>query len=175
MSVRNPNLRFKEAMRWEGPIEDHITELIRVEAVRLCLQADRLRILNAPCGKSLLGTDRLDIDPLNEPTKVGDINDLPYANESFDVVIQDPVWKLSFYKRMKPFFEAVRVTKLSGLVIYNATWIPSSKATISNFAPMVRSSADFANVSILSIFRKVTCEYDNSAYRAKAQQEETPV
>ena len=153
--MRNPELRFKEAMRWERSIEEFIENYITGN-VR---HPDR--ILNAPCGKSTIGTHRLDIDSANNPTEIGDINNLPYESNFFDVVIQDPIWKINYYKRMKPFFEAVRVCQLHGIIIYNATWIPESKAVREVSINRIRQSAPFANVSVISIFKKISNQYDD--------------
>ena len=56
-----------------------------------------------------------------------DMIKLPFKDNTFDTVISDPPWKINFFKRMKPFFEAVRVCKIGGRIIYNCTWRPTLK------------------------------------------------
>lgn len=116
--------------------------------------------LNVPCGMSKLGDVRVDIDPNLNPDIVADMNDLPFENETFDTIISDPLWKLNFFKRMIPFFECVRVCKVGGVIIYNATWIPTSKA-VKLKEVIVRQENSFTNSSIISIFEKVNNEFDN--------------
>jgi hypothetical protein len=115
--------------------------------------------LNVPCGSSLIGSVRVDIDPAVNPSRVGDMNKLDFPDSVFDSVTSDPPWKLNFYQRMRPFFECVRVCKVQGKIIYNAPWIPTSKA-VKLEETWIRQSAQFGNVSILSIFTKTTDAYN---------------
>lgn len=115
--------------------------------------------LNVPCGSSKLGSIRLDIDPAVAPDKVADMNKLPFPDCVFDVGVQDLPWKLNFYQRMKPFFELIRVVKVGGTILYNAPWIPTSKA-VQLTETWIRQSAQFGNVSIISVFTKETDAYD---------------
>jgi hypothetical protein len=55
-----------------------------------------------------------------------DIRRLPFLPHTFDVTVSDPPWKLGVFERHRPFYEAVRVTKVGGTILYNATWIPES-------------------------------------------------
>lgn len=52
MSVRNPKLQFKDAMRWEGEVENYIQEVIKnyvtICAIRQYL--DYLRLQEAEFG-----------------------------------------------------------------------------------------------------------------------------
>ena len=111
--------------------------------------------LNAPAGKNELGDVRLDADPQEKNIKEGDIRDLPFNRNTFDTVIQDPPWKVGYYKRFKYFFESVRVAKVGGKIIYNAYWLPKSKVTrLLEDKLVIRQDAPFANVSVLSVFEK---------------------
>lgn len=111
--------------------------------------------LNAPAGENELGDVRLDADPLEKDIIEGDMNDLPFDRNTFDTVIQDPPWKIGYYRRFKPFFEAVRVCKVGGKVIYNAYWLPKSKVTeLQEVA--IRQDSVFANTSVLAVFEKTS-------------------
>jgi hypothetical protein len=51
--------------------------------------------LNVCCGKSSIGTERIDIDPTSNRTKYGDLFDLSdYSDNSFDYVYCDPPFKI---------------------------------------------------------------------------------
>jgi len=82
-----------------------------------------------------------------------------FAKNTFDTVISDPPWKVSYFHRFKFFFNCVEVCKVGGIVIYNAPWLPESKE-VELRETMFRQSASFANVSILSVFEKVKDHHD---------------
>jgi len=136
-------LLFKKSMGWEKEITDFVISRIKGYS------------LNIPCGESLLGDVRIDVLEKPNVTTGGDMRKIPYPDETFDTVISDPPWKLDFYNRWKPFLECVRVTKVGGRIIYNATWIPASKQ-VEIEELWIRQSSSFANVSILSVFKRVT-------------------
>lgn len=137
-------LNFREAFTWESEVEDFIKQ----KTVGYSL--------NVPCGKSKIGDVRLDIDPNLSMREAYDMfnNRLPYSSNTFDTVISDPPWKIGHYFRPRLFFELIRVCKLGGQIIYNATWIPTSKCTIPTGA-WIRQSSQFSNVSIISTFMKI--------------------
>ena len=108
--------RLIESWIWNGTVQDFVKGKINGYS------------LNACAGLSPLGDVRLDLDPQDKSVMKGDMINLPFENETFDTVIQDPPWKIGFYKRMRPFFECARVCKVGGTIIYNAYWIPSSKS-----------------------------------------------
>lgn len=65
--------------------------------------------LNVCCGMSKAGHVRIDIDPTVEPDILCDVNDLPYAKQSFDTVICDPPF--SFYNRFKWIYRLADLAK----------------------------------------------------------------
>jgi hypothetical protein len=134
-------------MVWEKEVQDFVSARL----TGFCI--------NVPCGSSMLGTVRVDMDPAMNPDRVADMNDLPFENGTFDSGVQDPIWKLNYYARMRPFFELIRVVKVNGIIIYNAPWIPTSKA-VELQDTWIRRSAQFGNVSIISVFQKTTDKYD---------------
>ncbi len=140
-------LTFRPVFRWEGPVEDFIRS--RCSG----------RSLNIPCGKSPIGDVRIDSEPLNG-NEIGDMMKIPYPCGSFDTVISDPPWHIAYFKRMKAFFECVYVCKVGGRIIYNATWIPESKAVVLEEI-YVRQSSSFANISLLMVFKKTTSDLDS--------------
>ena len=112
-------LMFREAFLWEKEVEDFVKENVGGYS------------LNVPCGKSKIGDIRLDIDLKLSMREAYNMfkEKLPYDDNTFDTVISDPPWKMGHYFRPRIFFELVRVVKIGGRIIYNATWIPTSKYT----------------------------------------------
>lgn len=144
-------LDFREAFLWEKEIE----EFVKKEMVGYTL--------NVPCGKSKLGDVRLDINSDLSMREAYDMfkNKLPYPNSFFDTIISDPPWKIGHYFRPRLFFELIRVCKVGGKIIYNATWIPKSKFTVLKNT-YIRQSSEFSNVSIISVFEKTgICPEEN--------------
>lgn len=73
----------------------------------------------------------------------GDMFDLPFEDNSFDTVVSDPPWlNLSQDDRKQLFKEVVRVTKPTGKILYNATWIPEDEHT-RQFELRFRQQKDF--------------------------------
>ncbi len=129
---------------WEWPQE--ITDEVRA----------RLKpgiTLNICSGASPLGDVKIDLDPQKADVQKGDMRALEFEDESFDNVIIDPPWKLGYYQRFKPFYEAVRVCKWGGLIFYNANWIPHSDEC-ELLEVYVRRDSHWGNVSVVSIFRR---------------------
>jgi hypothetical protein len=150
--------KLRKSWIWGGDVTDFVKSKIHG------------KVLNAPCGKSQLGDVRFDKDHEHDPHVIGDINKLPFADESFDCVIQDPPWKIGFYQRMKPFFECVRVCKVGGKIIYNAYWIPHTNINglLELEEVYIRQDKPFTNTSIISVWKKLNKEHkenDNSFRR----------
>ena len=110
--------------------------------------------LNICAGMSDLGDVRIDLDPQRPDVIKGDMKALPFPDETFDTVIQDPPWKISYYDRWKPFLECSRVCKVGGIVIYNAYWLPWSRQMRMDEA-VIRQDGHFANTSIVSVFTRI--------------------
>ena len=139
--------KIKDSWVWDGTVEDFVRSKIKGYS------------LNACAGKSPLGDVKLDLDPQDKSIVRGDMIDLPFEACTFDTVIQDPPWKIGFYRRMKPFFECVRVCKVGGIIIYNSYWIPTSKA-VKLISTHIRQDTAWSNTSIISVFEKTTSEFD---------------
>ncbi len=137
-------LEFREAFMWEKEIEDFVKDRVKGYT------------LNVPCGKSKIGDVRLDLNPELSMREAYDFfkDKLPYKDNTFDTVISDPPWKIGHYFRPKLFFRLVDVCKVGGQIIYNATWIPTSKY-VKLKETHIRQSSQFSNVSIISIFEKI--------------------
>lgn len=137
-------LEFREAFLWEKEIEDFVRDNIHGYS------------LNVPCGKSKLGDVRLDLDAKLSMRGAFDFfkNNLPYEHNTFDTVISDPPWKIGHYFRPRLFFRLVEVCKVGGTIIYNATWIPTSKY-VKLKKIYIRQSSQFSNVSVISLFEKI--------------------
>jgi len=137
-------LQFRNAFTWELEVEDFVKKRIKGYS------------LNVPCGRSSLGDVRLDIDSNLSMREAYDMfkQKLPYQSNTFDTIISDPPWKVGHYFRPRLFFELVRVCKVGGQIIYNATWIPTSKYTLM-MESWIRQSSQFSNVSVISVFLKM--------------------
>ena len=137
------NARLISAWIWPGTVKQY---------VELKMTG---KVLNVPCGANSLGDVCGDAEPQRPGVIPMDMAALPFLDESFDTVVSDPPWKIDFYHRWKPFLEAVRVVKVGGLVIYNATWVPWSKQ-VELLETVIRQDEYFATGSIISVFRRVT-------------------
>ena len=143
--------KLKKSWIWDKEVEDFVRQRIQGHS------------LNVPAGKSKLGDVRGDIDPQDPGVIKVEMNALPFPDETFDTVVQDPPWKIGFYQRMKPFFECVRVCKQGGTIIYNAYWIPQSK-DVELIEIYIRQDSPWANTSIISVFRKKSHGEDLNNY-----------
>jgi hypothetical protein len=137
-------LNFRPAFMWEEEIEEFVKKKIKGYS------------LNVPCGKSKLGDVRIDLDPELSMRGAYDFfkDDLDFPDNTFDTIISDPPWKIGHYFRPKLFFKLVEKCKVGGIIIYNATWIPTSKY-VKLKECWIRQSSQFSNVSIISVFEKI--------------------
>jgi len=116
--------------------------------------------LNVCAGRNPICDVNLDLDPHDRRVIKGDMRRLPFAPHTFDVVVSDPPWKIAFVDRHRPFYECVRVRKVGGRIIYNATWIPeSTDATLDEV--WIRQDGRFMTASVISVFTKTK---DNPEY-----------
>jgi len=106
------------------------------------------RTLNVCCGESPLGDVQVDADPDRNPDIQADMNKLPFKDATFDTVVFDPPWKMGYYKRQTPFFEAVRVTKPGGKILMNALWVAESENTRITDT-VVRADDEWSNISAI--------------------------
>jgi len=137
-------LSFRPAFVWEQEIEDFVKERMKGYT------------LNVPCGKSKLGDVKLDLDSKLSMRSAYDFfkDELNYADNTFDTIISDPPWKIGHYFRPKLFFKLVEKCKIGGIIIYNATWIPTSKY-VKLKECWIRQSSQFSNISVISVFEKI--------------------
>jgi hypothetical protein len=137
-------LSLRPAFVWEQEVEVFVKDRVKGHS------------LNVPCGTSQIGDVRLDIDPSLSMRGAYDFfkDKIPFPKNTFDTVISDPPWKVGHYFRPRLFFSLVDVCKPGGTIIYNATWIPTSKQVELKEA-WIRQSSQFSNVSILSVFEKL--------------------
>ncbi len=118
--------------------------------------------LNVCAGRNPIASVNLDLDPHARGVIKGDMRRLPFEPHTFDVVVSDPPWKIAFFDRHRPFYECVRVCKIGGTIIYNATWIPeSTDARLDEVH--VRQDGRYMTASVISVFRKMK---DNPEYEA---------
>lgn len=137
------NARLVSAWVWPLPVKQFVEE--RASGYTL----------NVPCGMSSIGDVLCDAEPQQPGVMPVNMAALPFRDECFDTVISDPPWKIDYYHRWKPFLEAVRVVKVGGLVIYNATWLPWSRQ-VELLETWIRQDEYFATNSVIAVFRRVT-------------------
>ena len=143
----NRNCKLEKSWIWPEQVTELVSSLIIGKSINVC------------CGASALGDVKVDLQPLPELAlknniQIEDMNDLPFEDDSFDTVISDPPWKLPFFKRMRPFFECVRICKVGGRIIYNSYNKPVSKYVVLEKA-YIRSDNNWSNCSVIWIFKKV--------------------
>jgi len=136
--------KWIKSWEWPDEVTDEVEKLLEPGIT-----------LNICAGASRLGDVKIDLDPSQEDVQKGDMRDLQFEDEMFDNTIIDPPWKLGYYQRFRPFYEAVRVTRVGGQIIYNATWIPHSDQC-KLLSVFVRRDSHWGNISVFSIFRRVS-------------------
>ena len=109
--------------------------------------------LNICAGKNPICSVNIDLDPQDSKVQKGDMRNLPFEDNTFDSVVQDPPWKIGYFDRWKPFFECVRVCKIGGIIIYNAYWLPQSD-DVKLLECYVRSDKPFTNMSVIAVLEK---------------------
>ena len=151
------NTILQKCWVWNNDVTQFVKSRIKGYSINVC------------AGENPLCDVNLDLDPKDKSIIKGDMRLLPFKSNVFDTVVSDPPWKISYYERFKPFFECVRVCKLGGRIIYNATWIPTSPmGDVKLEECFVRQDNDFTNVSIISVFKKVK---DNPTYNESQEAE----
>lgn len=145
------NTILQECWIWNSDVSAFVQDKITGYSLNVCAGVNKLCDVN------------LDLDPKDRTIIKGDMRLLPFDDNTFDTVVSDPPWKIGYYERFRPFFECVRVCKMGGRIIYNATWIPESTDTrlIEIF---VRQDNSYATTSIITIFEKVA---HNQGYSEK--------
>ena len=138
----NKNCQLRKCWVWSETVTDVVKGFVKGYT------------LNCPCGVSKLGDVRADIEPRDVDVVKADMNCLDFPDNTFDTVISDPPWKINFFRRQKPFFEAVRVCKVGGRIIYNCVWRPTSKYVKLRKA-IVRTDAPWLQASIIWVFEKI--------------------
>jgi ubiquinone/menaquinone biosynthesis C-methylase UbiE len=91
---------------------------------------------------------QVDADLDRDPDVQADMGALPFGDATFDTVVFDPPWKIGYYQRQTPFFEAVRVTKPGGKILMNALWVAESENTRITDT-VVRADDEWANISVI--------------------------
>ena len=134
--------KWIKSWQWPQEITDNVEKLL-----------DQGETLHICAGVSKLGDVKIDIDPKRPDISKGDMRDLQFESNRFQNTIIDPPFKLGYYQRFRPFYEAVRVTKIGGKIIYNANWIPHAENT-ELLNVYVRRDSHWGNVSVVSEFRK---------------------
>lgn len=154
-SDQKKNTILQKCWIWGDSVKDFVSSYVKGYSLNVC------------AGKNPICDVNLDLDPQDRSIIKGDMRLLQFNAETFDTVVSDPPWKIPYYERFKPFFECVRVCKIGGRIIYNATWIPSS-TDVELEDIFVRQDGNFTNASLICVFRKVKA---NPEYEEKQRAE----
>jgi len=150
------NTILQKCWVWNKSVTDFVKNRIKGYSLNVCAG------LNPICDVNL------DLDPQDKSILKGDMRLLPFPSNTFDTIVSDPPWKIGYYERFKPFFECVRVCKVGGRIIYNATWIPSCPSgDVKLIELYARQDNSFSNTSIISVFEKLK---DNPDYEKKQEE-----
>lgn len=151
------NTILQKCWVWNGDVISFVSKWIKGYSLNVC------------AGKNPICDINLDLDPKDRTILKGDMRLLPFDDNTFDTVVSDPPWKIGYYERFRPFFECVRVCKIGGRIVYNATWIPMCPSGDVELKEVwVRQDSNFTNSSIICIFKKVQ---DNPEYNNKIRLE----
>lgn len=135
------NCQLLSSWIWDKKVNDFVRNKIKGYSLNIC------------AGLSDVGDVKIDLDPKNKDVQMADMNKLPFKDNTFDTVISDPPWKIGFFQRQRPFFEAVRVCKVGGKIIYNCSWRPTSKIVELEEA-IIRTDNLWSSISVIWIFKK---------------------
>ncbi len=152
------NVTLQKVWVWNDTVREFVKSRIEGYSLNVCAGANPMCDVN------------LDLDPTDRSIIKGDMRLLMYPADTFDTVVSDPPWKIGYYERFRPFFECVRVCKVGGKIIYNATWIPMTPSGDARLDEVwVRQDSNYTNVSTISIFTKMA---GNEAYEAAIVKEQ---
>jgi SAM-dependent methyltransferase len=143
----NKKARLQDSWIWPDCVNDFVQSRMQ----QYCPDGYSL---NVCAGVSEIGDVKLDLDPADRSIIQGDMRQLPFDDETFDLVICDPPWKIGYYQRFRPFFELVRVLKRGGVLIFNAYWMGESNE-LELLEAVIRRDTDWGNLSIISIHRRL--------------------
>lgn len=150
MANMKKNTILKKAWVWNKSVNDFVKGKIKGHSLNVCAGINKLCDVN------------MDLDPKDRTIIRGDMRLLPFEANTFDTVVSDPPWKISYYNRFRPFFECIRVCKVGGKIIYNAYWIPSAPSgDVKLEETWIRQDNNFTNTSVISVFKKIK---DNPEY-----------
>lgn len=91
----------------------------------------------------------------------GDMFDLPFDDKTFDTVISDPPWRDKSEQECRQMFEeCLRVCKVGGRIIYNATWLPEAARSRLRDTRFRQQNDFWGNSSFITVFRRLPDEYE---------------
>ena len=140
---------LKQSWVWSKDVVDFVNQRLEGHTLNVC------------AGENPMCDVNLDLDPKDKSILKGDMRLLPFDDNTFDTVVSDPPWKIGYYERFRPFFECVRVCRVGGQIIYNATWIPESRDVVLDEV-WARQDGSFTTTSIISVFTKFRNDMDYS-------------
>ena len=149
------HLQFRKSWRWPHAVEAFFSQhILGKYSLHVC------------CGESEIGTVRIDLDPDSKRTQEGDMRNIPFPNNTFDIVFGDWPWKMNYYQKFRPFYEMARVCKVGGLVIVNATWVPYSEVMYLQEC-YIRCDSPFGTASVILVYEKLSDILDKKGMSTK--------
>jgi len=136
--------RYIKAFSWPKDIERFLKESIRERP-----------LLNVCCGESLFGDVRMDkyndYSLFAPPDVIGDMEELPFENDSFGAVFSDPPWYANYKQKSANFIkDALRVAPVVYLM---SPWIyGSSNAKLTDC--WVRQHPGINNAIVLARYER---------------------
>lgn len=106
--------KFQPCWKWPRPVQNWIEKRMRGYSLHVC------------CGSSTLGDVRIDLHKETATIK-GDMFHLPFKFETFDCIICDPPWNLSYRVRHLLSYELRDMLKPGGSLFFNALWYPKAR------------------------------------------------
>lgn len=101
---------FIKSWAWPGEVEEFLRQKAGGFVIHVCNGAS--------------GLGDLTIDKYMPADIVGDMYNLPIRTGVADTVICDPPWGIARHMRMKLVCELRRILRVSGILLFNAPWLP---------------------------------------------------
>ena len=145
---------LRQSWVWREKVIDFVKDRIKGHSLNVCAGKNLICDVNLDADTEARFKGQYHLREFKGEFVQGDMNDLPFDDESFDTVVSDPPWRIGYYQRPKPFFECVRVCKIGGTIIYNAYHIPTSKLCKLK-ETVIRTDYEWGNASIISVFERI--------------------
>lgn len=134
-------MRFRRVWRWPKDLSSFIEEKCEGFTVHVC------------SGRSSVGDLRL--DKYTRCDLKRDMYATKLPDDYADCVICDPPYGIPYTKRLTLHYELRRILRAGGRLIFKAPWVPRIPGLKEEECWILLPTNPPANVSILSVFRKI--------------------